>query len=97
LAQLFLHLFEDKGRAEKPDEFFALHCEPQEVADSHKSRMKRGPHVHVVRAGYPLSRAHFPLNLGHINEVLTTLSTLTAALNTAIQITQAEVIEAKWT
>ena len=66
LIQLYLHLFEDKGRTEKPDEVFTLHCVPQEVADSHNSRMKRGPHVHVVRAGYPLGRAHFPLNLGHI-------------------------------
>jgi hypothetical protein len=96
LSQACLHLFRAAGPREDPSEVLALHCEPKETAENFMARLKRGPHVHLKQADGPLGKAHFPLNLCHLDEVLQSWATLAKALTTAIQVARSEVLLAEW-
>jgi hypothetical protein len=56
---------------------------------------KRGPHLHVsrVREGEPLAHCHFPLNLGHLDRVLSSSEGLSRALSDAVKVVRCEVVE----
>ena len=75
---------EASGRFE---EVLCIHCDPDEESD-----MKRGPHLHVMKATHPLPKCHFPLNYSHLNEVLESIQTLNTAMCKAIAIVAIEVI-----
>ena len=69
------------------EEFLCIHCDPDDQSD-----MKRGPHLHVTKGDDPLPKCHFPLNYGHLNEVLKSIQTMHAAMCEAIMIVAKEVI-----
>jgi hypothetical protein len=96
LAQACLHLFQRPSRNMAPIEVFALHCEPRSLEDSLQARLKRGPHVHLRPAAEPLAHAHLPLNFGHLDAVMTSMGSLTVAMQIAIQVVLNEVVKAEW-
>ena len=96
LCQACLHLFLVQSHDDPLEEILAIHCEPSLLATSDKLRFKRGPHVHLKAAKHPIGKAHFPLNLGHLEEVLSTIDNLGKALSDAVHIAQLEVIQAEW-
>jgi hypothetical protein len=98
LSQAYLHLY-----VKNPDRrlvpLVCLHTDPEDAPQNPEdedevrvSRYKQGPHVHVELAEHPLNRCHFPLNFGHLNAVLASVSTLTAAMQAGIEIIRHEVI-----
>jgi hypothetical protein len=96
LSQACLHLFRMYSRYDKPEEVLAIHCEPRELGDSLKQKLKRGPHVHLKPAKHPLDKAHFPLNYGHLDSVLKSRITLATAFEDAVAVALAEVVRADW-
>ena len=73
-------------------EILCVHCDPLATDGEPVRTYKRGPHLHVVVAETPVPDAHFPLNLGHLNEVLASIQSLTAAMRTAIEVVCNEVV-----
>jgi hypothetical protein len=79
-------------------EILALHCDPNEPEEPvdyqgpKHSRYKRGPHIHMSTAEHPMPRSHIALNLGHLTEVLASFDSLSAAIRSAIQMLDDQVI-----
>jgi hypothetical protein len=96
LRQACLHIVRMTGPRQPPLEVLAVHCEPAVTGNSVKDRLKKGPHVHLKQAGDPLAHAHIPLNYSHLPDVLGSLTTLTTALDNAVQIALTEVVHADW-
>ncbi len=92
LCQACFHIY-DLEKQSASGEIIAIHTEPRITALDRLSRYKFGPHLHLEAAGYPLSKAHFPLNLGHLDAVMTSIDSLTLALKAAVEIVQSEVCE----
>lgn len=96
LQQCSLHLFKKIGPYVAPKEVLSLHCEPDKVDVDVMSRLKRGPHIHVTDAGFPLSKVHLPLNFCHLDDTLVSIQKLTDALDRAIEGPLSEVVQANW-
>ncbi len=74
-------------------EILGIHCDPTDRSNEPISSFKRGPHLHVKCAREPLPKSHFPLNYGHLSDVLRDCNALTKALEDAIFIIRTEVLE----
>jgi hypothetical protein len=59
LCQACLHLFRKPSLHEAPAPMLSIHCEPRHNGSEIGDRCKRGPHVHVDCAGYPVKRRIF--------------------------------------
>jgi hypothetical protein len=97
IIKSYLHIYKKNGP--NLDQIVCIHSDPHEQPsdpDDEKQRRqclyKRGPHLHVVTAG-ELAKCHFPLNLGQISSVLSTIGDLTKAIADAVEIVRNEVIE----
>jgi len=95
LQDVQLQLHKVIGAHEAPEEVLALHCEPKSTDETLAARLKRGPHFHLKQAG-PLGKAHLPLNLCHLSDVLQSLETLSAAMMKAIEVAVSEAVLANW-
>ncbi len=69
-----------------------IHSDPMCDDPDPAGLYKRGPHLHVDLAQSPLPDAHFPLNLGQLEEVLSSCDNLSQAMSRAIKIVRDEVI-----
>lgn len=81
------HLFDRNDERE----FICLHSDPN--ADDEKKMYKKGPHLHIIAAQDPLPHAHFALNLGHLEDVLTSIDTLSDAIDIALNMLKEEVLD----
>ncbi len=99
LYRAYLHLYLIDKSAQKLEQIVCVHSDPDEQPtdpDDDKQRRqclyKRGPHLHIMTAG-ELAHCHFPLNLGHIDQVLSTIDDLTKAIADAVEIVRHEIVE----
>jgi hypothetical protein len=90
LAKAYLDIFRSICR-DREEEFFALHCDPEEPYG--KAPYKRGPHFHVMCAVDPVPRAHLALGSEHLSEILTDLQSLTKSLRHGMELLQVEVLD----
>lgn len=74
-------------------EILGVHCDPADGSSEPMRSFKRGPHLHVKCAREPLPKSHFPLNYGHLNDVLRDAAALTKAIRNAIFVVRREVLE----
>lgn len=72
-----------------------IHSEPNFQGSEPAQSFKRSPHLHVVRGPEkePIGHCHFPLNLGHLAVVLSSVAELTKALASAVRIIRCEVVD----
>jgi len=92
LQKAYLHLYRPDEKRGSLKEFVCVHCDPQEDENSPGGRYKKGPHLHIRAADKPLPKSHFPLNLGHLNEILESVDALTMAMGDAVQVLADEVL-----
>ena len=80
---------------EKPllDEIVCVHCEPETIVPNPAGRHKRGPHLHVERAEYPLMRCHFPLCITNLDNVLHSPAAFDDALAMFVETINDEVVD----
>src|SRR5579884_608446 len=90
LDRAYLSIYQIINRSES--EFLCLHCDPN-IANDTKEKYKKGPHLHIKAANEPLPHAHFALNLGHLEAVLTSIDTLSEAMISAISMLKEEVLD----
>jgi hypothetical protein len=65
----------------------------REIDRPEKERYKKGPHLHIKAAEDPLPHAHFALNLGHLNDVLASVESLSDAMKDGILMLREEVLD----
>ncbi len=92
LQKAYLHLYRPGEERGSLREFVCVHCDPQEDEGSPSGRYKKGPHLHVRAAEKPLPKSRFPLNLGHLNQILESVDALTTAMGDAVQVLADEVL-----
>lgn len=96
LEQANLHLLGGgTGRGDLA-ELVMIHAEPETATDTYSGRAKAGPHLHMkVDSGRlrVLAKAHIPLNLCHLDEVLGDVSQLDAAMASAVIILGNDVLD----
>ena len=76
----------------RPKEILCIHSDPGCRDAEPLGSYKRGPHLHVSVGESPLTDAHFPLNLGHLQEILSTCGSLSEAMAAAIKVVCVEVL-----
>ena len=69
------------------EELLCIHCDPDDDSD-----VKRGTHLHVTKCYDPIPKCHFPLNYGHLEDVLSSIHKLDEAMGNVIACVAAEVI-----
>ena len=74
-------------------EILGIHCDPADGSSEPTRSFKRGPHLHVTCAREPLPKSHFPLNYGHLSNVLQDSAALTKAIRDAVFVVRREVLE----
>lgn len=74
--------------------FLALHCDPNESDEAPHAIYKQGPHLHIQDAAVPIPRAHIALNRAYLNLVLSSINSLTKALELAVLMIKEEVLDA---
>lgn len=78
----------------KPDKIISFAKREIDKFDKpEKERYKKGPHLHIKAAVDPLPHAHFALNLGHLNDVLTSVESLSEAMKDGILMLKEEVLD----
>jgi hypothetical protein len=99
INRAYFHLYIIDRPSQKFDQIICVHSDPDEQpADpsdeklTRQCRYKRGPHLHVLTAG-ELAKCHFPLNLGHLDQVLSSIDDLTKALADAVEVVRNEIVE----
>jgi hypothetical protein len=74
------------------EDILCIHSDPQCGEPEPVASYKRGPHLHVSLAKEPLLHAHFPLNRGHLAQVLESCDSLSEAMALAIKVVSDEVV-----
>jgi hypothetical protein len=95
LERAYCHLYlndEAYLKNREDGEYILLHCDPNEDNGSPNAKYKQSPHIHVECAQYPISKVHFALYNGSLNEILKTKEAITVALQEAIIMLKEEVI-----
>jgi hypothetical protein len=93
LYRAYLSIYQIDHGQQKETEFLCLHCDPNEPDNAH-AIYKRGPHLHINVANHPIPHAHIALNRGHLNEILSSVDTLTTAMEWAVQMLKVEILDA---
>lgn len=93
LYRAYLNFFRMERSKRLLEEFISIHCDPEDDSEEPTCTYKRGPHLHVKKAIDPIPRCHFPLNLNHLEKVLSSRHSLTNAIKQAIQVICDEVIK----
>jgi hypothetical protein len=91
LHGLALSLFEVR-RGDAPKPILAVHAELALNTDDNRSRLKRGPHLHVDWAPDPIPHCHFALNLANLNNVVSSKRALGAALTNLVYLLREDVL-----
>lgn len=92
LDRAYLNVFRLRAGPRVLEEFVCVHCDPDDDGAEPLRSYKRGPHLHVIRAEAPIPKSHFPLNLGHLKEVLVNVETLSRAIEQAVRVVCEEVL-----
>lgn len=92
LERAYLNIFIINSNTHNFDKLISIHCDPYEEGDEPFCSYKRGPHLHVQKAEYPLPKCHFPLNLSELEKILSSADNITEALKNAVHIVQNEVL-----
>jgi len=87
LDRAYFTLMQVVGPDKPYRELLGIHCDPDDA-----SRLKKGPHLHVAHAHDPLPHCHFPLNLGHLDSILTDIAELTYAIELALGVVAEDVL-----
>ena len=93
LERAYLHIFKMGIRRGSLKEFIFVHCDPETSDGIQLAKYKKGPHLHVRAAEEPLPKSHFPLNMGHLHDVLISINSLTTALEDAVRVISDEVLK----
>lgn len=92
LQKAFLSLLKVKPNSPMM-EIVALHTEPHDDNPEPMRSYKRSPHVHVDGgAGFPISKAHWPLELGQLDSVMKGLRELMEAYRRAIHLINGDLL-----
>ena len=91
IDRAYLSIFRVVPPATK-DYLICLHSDPHDGAPDPMGRWKRGPHVHVLKAEDPLPKCHIPLNYGHLDQVMTSMDSLMAAMGDAVNLIVKDVL-----
>jgi hypothetical protein len=100
LERAYLHLYlttQIEGEAMEK-ELLLLHCDPNETDEPvdwpglRHSKYKRGPHLHISTAQQPIPHSHFALNACHLDSVLSSVESLTKAMEVAVQMLEDQVL-----
>ena len=86
LNRAYLTILRTNYQTRSLEEYLCIHCDPNDTSDEPGSSHKRGPHLHVEMAEPPIPDCHFPLNLGHLEQVLSSVDSLTEALQQTIEV-----------
>lgn len=92
LNRAYLHVLQLNAERRALAEVLCLHSDPTATDNEPLRAYKQGPHVHVKLAEPPLPQSHFPLNLGHLEQVLDSVASLTTAMQSAVQVITNEVL-----
>lgn len=101
LDRAYLHLYTRtyvQGQITEK-ELLLLHCDPNEpgvTTDSNELshwKYKRGPHLHISVAEQPIPHSHFALNACHLNSILSSVASLSEALEVAIKMLEDQVLQ----
>ncbi len=90
LDRAYLTIYLRKSPQEEA-ELLALHCDPDEP-EGEGAIYKRGPHLHIVAAEYPIPKAHIALAIIHLSDVLASAMNLMDALSKCIIMIRDEVL-----
>lgn len=94
LHRAYLSLLRIDRMRQSQKELLALHCDPREPDEAPHSIYKRGPHLHVQDASDPIPHAHIALNIGHLEQVLSSVDSLSTAMNLAVRMLKEEILDA---
>jgi hypothetical protein len=88
LERIYLTLLAAQSHVDPPSEILCIHCDP--LDDSYSlpprlPRVKQGPHLHIECADQPIPRCHFPLDYCNLDDILSSVSSLTDAFESLIQ------------
>lgn len=97
LDRAYLHVYRVNREKHALEELLCIHTDPlDETNDALLRYCKRSLHLHVTRADEPLPKCHFALNISHIRDhveqLLSSPDTLTAAFGKAIELIRFEVL-----
>ena len=92
LHRAYLNVFWLNRQTHSTEELVCVHCDPGDASQEPTCRYKRGPHLHVMKAEEPLPHCHFPLNLGQLDDILTSADSLTGAMEMAVGVISDEVL-----
>jgi len=93
LDRAYLSIFRIEHGSRDETELLCLHCDPNEPPGEH-TLYKIGPHLHIVLAEHPIPHAHIALNKCHLDDVLLSLRSLSAAMAEAVLLIREEILEA---
>ena len=94
LDRAYLSVFQVDPSTHTEVEIVCLHCDPNEPDHAEHALYKKGPHLHVRTADYPVSRAHIALNRGHLDAVLSSVDSLSEAMGLAVAMLKDEIMDA---
>lgn len=108
LERAYLHLSRVDAASRNLIEFLCLHCDPDAAPDeklkdtapetynrvAKQSFYKKHPHLHVIAAEAPFPHAHLALQVGYLDQVLSSIDSLSEAINQAVQMIRDEVLDA---
>lgn len=96
IQRAYLHLYRGDRHELAEAEIMALHCDPNEPDDSGLLRhamYKRGPHIHVSAAEHPFPHSHFALNVTELDNVLSSIGSLHAAVRSGVVLLRDQVLD----
>ena len=96
MERSYLHLYRRRLNESEEREMIALHCDPNEPDDSglrKHATYKRGPHIHVTASDQPLPHSHIALNLCEVHEVLSSITSLHAAVSSGVVLLRDQVLD----
>jgi hypothetical protein len=92
LNRAYLSIFQLDIETRSEREFLCLHCDPNEPDNEPHAIYKKGPHLHIVAALNPIPRAHIPLNMVHLQTILSSIETLSEAIESAVVMLKEEIL-----
>jgi hypothetical protein len=96
IERAYLHLYRRRADESDETEILALHCDPNEPADSGVLKhavYKRGPHIHVTASEQPFPHSHIALNATEIDDVLSSINSLHSAVTAGVVLLRDQVLD----
>lgn len=92
LNRAYLSIFQLDPETRSEKEFLSLHCDPNEPDNEPYAIYKKGPHLHIITAVDPIPHAHIPLNMIHLQTILSSIETLSEAIESAVIMLKKEIL-----